>query len=262
MRFIEPVKTLTANPKQPGYIEYEPQPFLKSYVRCFWEDTCSRSSSVIIPDLCVDILVYLDKENYVNDVRFSGVNDVHFKTERDSVYHAIFGVRFYAWSVWLFSMTDMSGSRNQVLEIDEVFPRLKEILQSECFREVTTAQRIQVVEHWLIDKLAQQNKLMSNDFLNAMDMLINANDPIRMKLLTMHTGVGMRQLERLFSMYTGMSPKAMFNIIRFQKMWHQLYFSRRLDVLDLAHQYGFTDQSHLTRHFRRYSGKTPSQLFY
>ncbi|MGL5259727.1 MAG: helix-turn-helix domain-containing protein [Lachnospiraceae bacterium] len=64
--------------------------------------------------------------------------------------------------------------------------------------------------------------------------------------------VSTRQLERLFQEYIGVSPKRLSNLIRYHFLWNDILYEAHFDVLNAVYKYGYTDQSHLLREFKRY----------
>lgn len=64
--------------------------------------------------------------------------------------------------------------------------------------------------------------------------------------------VSTRQLERLFHEYVGITPKKLSNLIRYQFLWREILCEPDFDVLSAVHKFGYTDQSHLLREFKRY----------
>lgn len=64
--------------------------------------------------------------------------------------------------------------------------------------------------------------------------------------------VSSRQLERLFHEYIGMTPKKLCNLVRYQFVWNDVLQNPAFSVLDAVWRYGYTDQSHLMREFKRY----------
>ena len=64
--------------------------------------------------------------------------------------------------------------------------------------------------------------------------------------------VSSRHLERLFHEYIGITPKKLSSIVRFQFLWNEILQNPNFHVLDAVNRYGYTDQSHLLREFKRY----------
>ena len=69
--------------------------------------------------------------------------------------------------------------------------------------------------------------------------------------------VGLRQLERLFRDMVGVSPKKLAQLVRYQQVWRTVLFEREFDMQDAVYRFGFTDQSHLLRDFKRFHTLTP-----
>ncbi|GAE28802.1 DUF6597 domain-containing transcriptional factor [Halalkalibacter hemicellulosilyticus] len=206
MKFLERLQTLTAKPHQTGYEEYKPHPILQPYIHCFWFDQRLQSQTRVIPDLCLDILIYMDEGlNRVRSV-FSGMNDTYFDTTTELA-SAVLGIRFFGWSGWLFSEEDFTSTKNMIGDSKEYFPVLTSLIRSEYFISANLAQKIKLIENVLLNRLVEERKQFHPDFLNSMDLILQSNGPIAQKDLTRHCAIGERQLERLFRMYTGLSPK-------------------------------------------------------
>src|SRR5690606_36229445 len=68
--------------------------------------------------------------------------------------------------------------------------------------------------------------------------------------------------ERYFLNYMGVTPKQYANICRFNHVFKYLgTVSEQPDWHDIVAKFGYYDQSHLNREFKRYSGKTPSEFY-
>jgi AraC-like DNA-binding protein len=97
-----------------------------------------------------------------------------------------------------------------------------------------------------------------NEFRLACDYLAeNAEQPITLDELAAVAGTGKFRLLKLFRDRTGLPPHAL-------QIAHRIRRARKLlesghTVAETAAQTGFTDQSHLHRHFRRALGFTPGQ---
>jgi len=47
-------------------------------------------------------------------------------------------------------------------------------------------------------------------------------------------------------------------LVRFEQVRNHLWHQPDCNLAGLAHELGYTDQSHLSREFKRYSGSTPA----
>lgn len=68
-----------------------------------------------------------------------------------------------------------------------------------------------------------------------------------------------KQFGRLFTSYIGAPPKTFLRIMRMQRALHLLAQSPGLPLAQLAYAAGFSDQSHLIKEFRFFSGYTPTE---
>ena len=69
-----------------------------------------------------------------------------------------------------------------------------------------------------------------------------------------------RQIERLFKLWLGMTPKHYQRILRIKKTISFLRLHKNVNLADVAQQFGFSDQAHMTREFRTIARITPGQV--
>ncbi len=68
-----------------------------------------------------------------------------------------------------------------------------------------------------------------------------------------------RTMERRFTAAVGVTPKQFARIVQFQSSLNHLSDATHARLVDAAYTYGFADQSHFIRTFKRYTGRTPSE---
>ena len=68
-----------------------------------------------------------------------------------------------------------------------------------------------------------------------------------------------RQLEPFFADYTGVSPKQLSSLVRYQYLWHDLFLRRFFPSGDADSSYALSDQSHLLHDFKDYHTLLPAQ---
>ena len=78
--------------------------------------------------------------------------------------------------------------------------------------------------------------------------------------LSENTELSQRQIERLFKTWLGMTPKYYQRILRTKKAVSFLKQHKSVSLVDVALQFGFSDQAHMTREFRTIATTTPGQL--
>jgi AraC-like DNA-binding protein len=67
-----------------------------------------------------------------------------------------------------------------------------------------------------------------------------------------------RTLERKFKQSSGYTVKDVSGLMRFEQARNRLWHEPAVSLAALAQSLGYTDQSHLSREFKRYSGMTPA----
>lgn len=104
---------------------------------------------------------------------------------------------------------------------------------------------------WLLRKNlsgVRGNKIVDDTIQN----ILSNRGSMEVSDLAKEAFVSTRQLERLFHEYIGITPKKLSNLVRYQFLWRDILLEKDFDVLNAVHKYGYTDQSHLLREFKRY----------
>ncbi|MEO8151522.1 MAG: AraC family transcriptional regulator [Rhizobacter sp.] len=69
-----------------------------------------------------------------------------------------------------------------------------------------------------------------------------------------------RNLSRLFKLWVGMGPKQLQRVLRFQRVLEAFDRGERPAWASLAHDLGYSDQSHLVREFAAFAGLPPESI--
>ncbi len=235
-------------------------PALAGAVRCFWGSDRPyvvqqeiSSQTAVIPDTCVDIIYHIDyTENTING-NFCGINDTSFtacQVTKPGHLVSIFAIRFFAWSACEFSEDSMKGTLNGCFDPASRFGWLDRILRQQLFEKTSLKERSRLTEELLLKRIipARQHYMVSH----AVRQIISQKGVLSATKLAGTCFLSSRQLERLFREYVGITPKKLCNLVRYQCLWNELLKNPRLPILDVVSQYGYTDQSHLMREFKRY----------
>ena len=104
-------------------------------------------------------------------------------------------------------------------------------------------------------------KSKSNQLQSVVNDIHSTNGQISVFELSKRNFTTVRQLERNFKKYIGLSPKEYSNIIRFQNALSIIKNSNQnRSLLDIAFECGYYDHSHLTNEIKRNTGLSPSLL--
>lgn len=261
-------RPLTATPFQMDdtYIEITPCEALRPYICCFWgtrrplrEERSGREGRLVTPDTCMDILFELDHTQGTLTNVFCGIDDQAFISRGKGSEHLIstFAVRFYAWAVPLFSDESMAQVQNGFFDSYRFFPVLTQQMESMLPCVDSMEERIRFTQNYLLQALRERREKPA--VMNAVYHILKNEGRAAPTDAAAYACISPRQLERLFQELVGVPPKKFARLVRYQQVWHAVLFERGFDVQDVVHRFGFTDQSHLLRDFKRFHTLTPLQ---
>lgn len=118
----------------------------------------------------------------------------------------------------------------------------------------TFSQRVKCLDDFLLRRLMAVKPL--DAIHRALNRLIMSGAPVRIADVASDAGVTVRQLERKSLDYTGLSPKSLVRIARFQQAL-KIRSSSALTWIEIAHALEYHDQMHMIRDFRVFAGDAP-----
>ena len=174
---------------------------------------------------------------------------VHFYTKGRL---EIIGVRCFPWAV--FDLLDLPSNKDGVRIFEHPIARLQSPL-SGLVQAGSIDEAMAMVKQYFLD--ARSHIAADSMLYKAGVAMRKANGtlPVRQVAAAAHATV--RTLERNFKQSSGHTVKDVSALIRFEQVRNQLWNYPDTNIAGLAHELGYTDQSHLSREFKRYSGTTP-----
>ena len=141
-----------------------------------------------------------------------------------------------------------SGETQQ--NVEQYFSSFRQELGALLVKANSMYDRISVTESYLLRRL-ERGFRTNNNMMNAVYTMINSRGVITVEDLQISSGLGSRQLERLFQEYIGVSPKKAADLVRFQNVWKDLYLSSTepKSIQDIIFEYRFSHQSHFINRF-------------
>ncbi len=268
MQLHQMYRPLTAMPFQRDdtYIEITPCEALRPYICCFWgtrrplrEERSGDEGRLVTPDTCMDILFDLDHTQGILTNVFCGIDDRTFISRGKGSEHLIstFAVRFYAWAVPLFSDESMAQVQNGFFDARRFFPALTQRLEAMLPCVDSLEGRARFAQQYLLETLRERREKPA--VMNAIHAIVEKEGRAALSEAAAYACVSPRQLERLFGELVGVSPKKFAGLVRYQQVWRAVLFERDFNVQDAVHRFGFTDQSHLLRDFKRFHSLSPTQ---
>ncbi len=251
----------------PSYAEYTPCDALRPYISCFWEvgENAGVPHVLVIPDLCFDIIFELDRARQWMGIRLCGLMDgpmfVGDGTETASPKEAgvrweTFAVRFHFWALRLFLDMNLRDIYNRVISLDMVWPGCMEEFEPFFYME-STGRRIAWMEAFLMRRLNCGG--YNPNYFNSVEHILKTAGRASVREICEASCVSQRQMERLFLREMGISIKRAASLVRYQNVWRNVVQHKQFDVQEAVYCYGYADQSHLLKEFKRFHGVTPEQ---
>jgi len=165
----------------------------------------------------------------------------------------IIGIRCFPWTV--FDLLGLPSGKDSVRVFEHPIAKLQSVLNKWIGTGNIDEAMAQLKNYFL--QVRAQIAIDTMLFKAGVAMQkANGTLPVRQVAAAAHATV--RTLERNFKQSSGHTVKDVSGLMRFEKVRNQLWLHPDVNIASLAHELGYTDQSHLSREFKRYSGTTPA----
>jgi len=245
--------------------EFAPPQELRDTIKCFWYNTRDsgevQSSFEVQPDGYAEIIFYFGSAlsiSYDGGLQplpspfMMGLlnQPVIFYTENRL---EVIGIRCFPWTV--FDLLGLPSGKDGLRIFEHPIARLQSELEK-WIKADNVEEALATVKQYFVNArlwIAGDSMLFKAGF--AMRQA-NGTMPVSEVAAAAHATV--RTLERNFKQSSGYSVKDVSGLMRFEQVRNQLWHRPNANIAGLAHELGYTDQSHLSREFKRYSGTTPA----
>lgn len=251
---------------------FYPSAELAPFIRYYWMlNFCSSSGSShfqrIIPSGCPELLFYLRNEPVYHrngktesanaylcgqqtdfyDVEVNGVN------EMVSVVLQPWGLRsffdFPAVELWNQSVPLKLIIRDEAAQLEDRLSASK-----------TTAERIRIIETWLLSRINVKYSYSIRRVSAAMSGMSKVDGLATVDQMASVSCLSRKQMERVFTDVVGLLPKRYLRIIRLQRSLHHFQEKPNLSITEVAIDSGYYDQSHMIDEYKKFTGYTPGEL--
>lgn len=246
-------------------------PLLKNYIKFFWEINANymQLCHKITPQRNINLRFNLsetpqyacieNEDSLLEEVSFSGLQDsfrnIQLKSEGCV---KTFGISFQPYGFYPFFKIPVSEFKNQLLGGNEIgFKATNEI--NERLKEASNStERLMIVENELIKRL--DDNLMPKGFEHIFNRLQSSGEKRKITDLCEQNNLGIRQLERMYNKYVGISAMTYITLHRFHQSTSQLLSGHYTKLSDIAYDNGYYDQMHFIKDFKRFTGKAPQEF--
>lgn len=174
--------------------------------------------------------------------------------------HTMLGIRFLTHSAAYFLNDEIGMFNNQVSDLGDIVGRPVKILHSQLLETTRMSRRIELIEKFLLERLAdaEKKKFRINKVADILTSIKMNPDENNISDIASRHNITTRYLHKLIYQHTGLSPKSFNKINRFQ-LSLALLAKKDQSLTSVAYDCGYFDQSHFIRDFRSFTGITPSE---
>jgi len=245
--------------------EFEPPEELRDCIKCFWYDRRdfgeSQSNFEVLPDGYAEIIFYFGN---TCSISYNGalqelpspfimglLNQPVLLTTKNLF--EIIGIRCFPWTV--FDLLGLPSGKDGVRIFEHPIARLQSTLKAWIHANRIDAAVAQVQEYFLH---ARSQVAMDSMLYKAGVAMREGNGTMPVSQVAAAAHATVRTLERKFKQSSGYTVKDVSGLMRFEQVRNKLWLYPNSNIAGLALELGYTDQAHLSREFKRYSGTTPA----
>ncbi|OUL63878.1 helix-turn-helix domain-containing protein [Flavobacterium sp. AJR] len=245
--------------------EFESPTELLAAIKCFWYDKRNlgelETSFEVVPDGYAEIIFYFGSTcsiSYNGNLQPLPSPFLIGLLNKPVLFYAkdcleIIGIRCYPWTV--FDLLGLSSGKNGVQSFEHPISQLQSVLKDLVLNNKIDG-AITLIKQYFLNV---QSQIPTNSMLYKAGVAMNkANGSIPVSQVAEAAHATVRTLERKFKQSSGYSVKDVSGLMRFEQVRNQLWDNPNSNIASLAHEFGYTDQSHLSKEFKRYSGTTPA----
>lgn len=148
--------------------------------------------------------------------------------------------------------------RGQTVDTDA----MEDVELSDLVKQVTDTSD-NAVCIWLIEQFFLRRLYTLPEYnlkrMSAVFHEINLRPQINISHLSETACLSSKQFGRIFADYVGTTPKEFIRIIRMQRALSMLQQDATIPFVQVAYECGFSDQSHMIKEFKLFSGYTPAE---
>jgi len=250
---------------------FSPSDILKPYVRHYYifeSDSDIEFDDTVFPSGDMEVIFNLGEGTWE-----SAVEDKFFKTPKIELWgqitkplaikskgrHTMLGIKFFTHSAAYFFNDGIGIFNDQISDLYDVIGSPVKILHAQLLDTKDEAQRIALIETFLLKRLISNEKRVFriDKVAHILTSIKKDHTENNINNIASKHGITSRYLHRLIYQHTGLSPKSFDKISRFQFSL-KLIAKNNQPLTSIAYNCGYFDQSHFIRDFKSFTGVTPS----
>ena len=250
-----------------NFENYKPSGILKSHVENYLVVKTDREiSTAIIPEPS-PVLSFRSKGKHsywVNDIK-ENLPSCAITGLRNAVKPILLSentetilVKFKPCEAALFFKEPQHLFSNQSVSLYDFLPKQAvSNIEEQLAKDNTNLHKISAIEHFLIPLF--RNKHSYSLIKTAVQKIVQHSGSMKIEELASILNMSLDAFEKRFREIVGSSPKQFSSIVRLSTLINKKYNNQSLS--EIAYEYGYFDQSHFIKDFKKFTGKTPLNYF-
>lgn len=245
--------------------EFDPSDELRDAIKCFWYDRTDFGDELtnfeVQPDGYAEIIFHFGHGCSIaadGDLKPLPSPFMMGLLNQPAIFYTkgvleIIAIRCYPWTV--FDLLGLPSGNEGLRVFEHPMAQLQPVL-SKLIAGGKVDEAMTKVKEYFMD--AHSGVAVDSMLFKAGAAMRVANGTLPVSQVAEAAHATVRTLERNFKQSSGHTVKDVSALIRFEQARNQLWNHPDTQLAGLAHDLGYTDQSHLSREFKRYSGSTPA----
>jgi AraC-like DNA-binding protein len=249
-----------------------PGPRLAPHAKLLWDTRGSTAYShdKILPDGLVVLIVNLGVPQKLHDpwdyskftwfrrAWISGLQDEALVTGTGPGSHLV-GVHLDPLGAYRLTGIPAHELSRSVFELSSIFGREFDDLGARLAALPNAGARLDAFEQHLALRI-EEGPSPRREVAHALHRIRATRGAVEIRALAREAGFSPKHLLALFRREVGLGPKVYARIVRFDHVAQALRADPQANMGRLAHEAGYSDQSHFVREFSAFSGAPPSEI--
>lgn len=245
--------------------EFEPPEELRDTIKCFWYNSSdhgeTQSGFEVQPDGYAEIIFHFGSGCSISHNGSLQPLPSPFMMgllNQPALFYTknrfeVIGIRCFPWTV--FDLLGLPSGKDGVRIFEHPVARLQPTL-NKWIHAGRIDSALDEVRQYFLNARAQV--ATDSMLFKAGVAMRKANGAMPVSQVAAAAHATVRTLERKFKQSSGYTVKDVSALIRFEQVRNRLWLYPDSNLAGLAHELGYSDQAHLSREFKRYSGTTPA----
>ncbi len=261
-KFYHPIQpTIRQSEENVTYKEIKPNEPLQEFIYCYWQLKTKHQLSYpfnyrVVADGCIDIFFELNdpKNSFV-----MGFCKKYTEFHLENTFNYI-GIRFLPTRFPQIFGIDASGLSNRFEYLNKISLETSEFIAS-AFNETLNLKKIKkLLDNFFNLKISKTEFKTDSRLHDAVEIILKNFGVVNIEK-DLNTGIGQRQLQRLFKYYIGDTAKTFSKVVQFQNILRSKPLNQSLKADKWFYDIGYYDQAHFIKDFKNFYGVTPTKAF-